>query len=55
VEIIAPGTFKLYTRQEQLVRKNLLAFALQENLNIIALQSEQQSLEEVFRKLTIGS
>lgn len=55
VEMTAPGTFKLYTRQEQLVRKYLLAFALQENLNIIALQSEQQSLEEVFRKLTIGS
>jgi ABC-2 type transport system ATP-binding protein len=55
VEMTAPGTFKLYTRQEQLVRKHLLAFALQENLNIIALQSEQQSLEEVFRKLTIGS
>ncbi|WP_298411441.1 ATP-binding cassette domain-containing protein [Hydrotalea sp.] len=55
VEMLAPGHFKLFTQQEQLVRKNLLAFALQENLNIISLQSEQQSLEEVFRRLTVGS
>jgi ABC-2 type transport system ATP-binding protein len=55
VECVAPGHFKLYTREEQLVRKHLLALALQENLNIISLQSEQQTLEEVFRRLTLGS
>ncbi|NIM35943.1 MAG: ATP-binding cassette domain-containing protein [Hydrotalea flava] len=55
VEMITPGNFKLHTKQEQLVRKNLLAFALQENLNILSLQTEQKSLEEVFRQLTLGS
>lgn len=53
--MITPGNFKLHTKQEQLVRKNLLAFALQENLNILSLQTEQKSLEEVFRQLTLGS
>ncbi|WP_288095631.1 ATP-binding cassette domain-containing protein [Hydrotalea sp.] len=55
VEMITLGNFKLHTKQEQLVRKNLLAFALQENLNILSLQTEQKSLEEVFRQLTLGS
>jgi ABC-2 type transport system ATP-binding protein len=35
-----------------MVRKQLLEMALQHNLNIVSLQSENQSLEEVFRSLT---
>lgn len=34
------------------VKKQLLELALQNNLNIVSLQSESQSLEEVFRSLT---
>jgi ABC-2 type transport system ATP-binding protein len=34
------------------VKKQLLELALQNNLNIVSLQSESQSLEEVFRDLT---
>jgi ABC-2 type transport system ATP-binding protein len=38
--------------QPELIRKNLLRFALQNNLNIVSLQSDSSSLEEVFRALT---
>jgi len=34
------------------VRKQILEISLQNNLNIVSLQSENQSLEEVFRSLT---
>ena len=36
------------------VKKQLLELALQNNLNIVSLQSESQSLEDVFRNLTNG-
>jgi ABC-2 type transport system ATP-binding protein len=35
-----------------MVRKQLLELSLQHNLNIVSLQSESKSLEEVFRLLT---
>jgi ABC-2 type transport system ATP-binding protein len=38
-----------------LVKKQLLELALQNNLNIVSLQNESQSLEDVFRTLTQGS
>ena len=44
--------FKLETANPELVRKQLFEIALQQNLNIISLQSENQSLEDVFKKLT---
>jgi ABC-2 type transport system ATP-binding protein len=42
----------LETDEPELVRKQLLELSLQHNLNIVSLQSENQSLEEVFRTLT---
>src|SRR5215213_8936666 len=45
-------TWALETEQPELVRKQLLELSLQHNLNIVSLQSENQSLEEVFRSLT---
>lgn len=40
------------TENPETVRKGLLGLALEQNLNIVSLQSENQSLEEVFRSLT---
>jgi ABC-2 type transport system ATP-binding protein len=44
--------WNIETTKPDLVRKQLLELALQHDLNIISLQSENQSLEEVFRTLT---
>ena len=44
--------FKLKTLHPENVKKNLLTIALQNNLDILSLQSESKSLEEVFRNLT---
>lgn len=40
------------TDAPELLRKQILELSLQHNLNIVSLQSESQSLEEVFRSLT---
>jgi ABC-2 type transport system ATP-binding protein len=45
----------LETEEPETVRKQLLEMALQHNLNIVSLQNENQSLEEVFRTLTNAS
>ncbi|MBL0272627.1 MAG: gliding motility-associated ABC transporter ATP-binding subunit GldA [Chitinophagaceae bacterium] len=44
--------FKLQTGNPELVRKQLMEIALQQNLNIVSLQSENQSLEHIFKSLT---
>jgi ABC-2 type transport system ATP-binding protein len=44
--------FQLSTNQPETVRKQLLELSLQNNWNIVSLQSESNSLEEVFRNLT---
>lgn len=44
--------FKLKTSNPEAVRKYIMEIALQQNLNIVSLQSESQSLEEVFKSLT---
>ncbi|GAA4302111.1 gliding motility-associated ABC transporter ATP-binding subunit GldA [Compostibacter hankyongensis] len=46
------GRWQLSGPDPEPIRKNLLQFALQNNLNIVSLQSQSSSLEEVFRKLT---
>ncbi|MHB1920694.1 MAG: gliding motility-associated ABC transporter ATP-binding subunit GldA [Chitinophagaceae bacterium] len=52
VESLGTHQWKLITQDAELVRKNLFQFALQNNLNILSLQSNTHSLEEVFRELT---
>jgi ABC-2 type transport system ATP-binding protein len=42
----------LQTNDIELVRKQIFDLVLQHNLNIVSLQSETQSLEDVFRSLT---
>jgi ABC-2 type transport system ATP-binding protein len=49
---LTAGNWKLETENPEYVRRQLLELALQNNLNIVSLQSENQSLEEVFRSLT---
>lgn len=44
--------FKLHTQNPEAVRKQILEIALQQNLNIVSLQSESQSLENIFKTLT---
>ncbi|HTD93675.1 MAG TPA: ATP-binding cassette domain-containing protein [Chitinophagaceae bacterium] len=44
--------FRLQTMQAESVKKQIFALALQHNLNIVSLQSESQSLENIFRTLT---
>ena len=44
--------WELQTAEENNIKKQLLELALQNNWNIVSLQSENQSLEEIFRHLT---
>ena len=44
--------YKLQTNQADGVKKQLLEMSLKNNLNIVSLQSESSSLEEVFKNLT---
>lgn len=55
VQELQVSHFKLQTSNPELVRRQLLQLAVNQNLNIVALQSESHSLEEVFRELTGGS
>ncbi len=51
-EQLQANSFKLHTANPEAVRKQVLEIAVQQNLNIISLQSENHSLEDVFRNLT---
>jgi ABC-2 type transport system ATP-binding protein len=44
--------YKLQTNDPEKVRKQILEIALQQNLNIVSLQSENQRLEDIFKTLT---
>ncbi len=44
--------WSIETDNPELVRKNLLGLTVQHNLNIVSLQTQSESLEEVFRSLT---
>ena len=46
------GSFKLQTSNPEIVRKQIIELSVQHNLNIISLQSEEQSLEDIFRLVT---
>jgi len=51
-EQLQTTNWKLQTPNPESVRKQLMQLSLQHNLNIVSLQSGEQSLEEVFRSLT---
>ena len=44
--------YKLQTAQPESVRKKLMELALKNNLNIVSLQNENHTLEEIFKNLT---
>ena len=46
------NNWQLATYDSDQLRKQILALALQHNLNLVSLQSENQSLEDIFRSLT---
>ncbi len=50
----SPNQWELSTEEPELLRKQILELSLQRNLNIVSLQSETHSLEDVFRSLTGG-
>ncbi len=52
VKELKEGTFQLHTTDPDSVRKQLLELSLKNNLNIVSLQSESNSLEDVFKHLT---
>ena len=52
VEQLSATIYKLQTANPDAVRKQLLELALQQNLNIVSLQSENHSLENIFKALT---
>ncbi|HVT85483.1 MAG TPA: gliding motility-associated ABC transporter ATP-binding subunit GldA [Chitinophagaceae bacterium] len=52
IEELTATHFRITTSDPESVRKQILEIALQNNLNIVSLQSENQSLEEIFRTLT---
>jgi ABC-2 type transport system ATP-binding protein len=52
IEKLQTTNYKLQTDNPEVVRKQLLELSLQHNLNIVSLQSESHSLEDVFRNLT---
>jgi ABC-2 type transport system ATP-binding protein len=45
-------SWELHTDQPDYLRKQLMELSLQRNLNIVSLQSGEQSLEELFREIT---
>lgn len=52
MEQIDDSTYKIETNKPENVRKQLLELSLENNLNIVSLQSESNSLEEIFKTLT---
>jgi len=52
VEQQGQSTYKIETNNPDSVKKQLMELSLQNNWNIVSLQSESNSLEEVFRSLT---
>ena len=51
-EATPDGGWRLTTPDSTALRKQLLELALRDNLNIVSLQSETSTLEDIFRSLT---
>ena len=52
VEEVNTSTFKLFTTSPEDSRRHLIELSLRDNLNIVSLQSNNESLEDIFRNLT---
>ncbi len=54
IDEVNPSHFRLETTNPESVRKHLLSLSVAYNLNIVSLQTEGNSLESIFKKLTKG-
>jgi ABC-2 type transport system ATP-binding protein len=54
IDEISSSNFRLYTANPDLVRKHLFNLSVAYNLNIVSLQTEGNSLESIFKRLTKG-
>jgi len=52
VKQLSTFSFQFSTNNADVVKKQILQLSIDKNLNILSLQSGEQSLEEVFRELT---
>jgi ABC-2 type transport system ATP-binding protein len=52
IEQIDTTSYRIHTANPESIRKQLLELSLKNNLNIVSLQSESNSLEAIFRNLT---
>jgi ABC-2 type transport system ATP-binding protein len=52
MEDLERGTWRIKTNNPEYVRRQLLELSLKNNLNIVSLQSENNSLENIFQRLT---
>lgn len=52
VETIQSSRFNIRCSSAEALKKQILQLSLDKNLNIVSLQSSEQSLEEIFRQLT---
>lgn len=55
IDQVSDSNFRLHTRNPELVRKHLFNLVVAYNLNIVSLQTEGNSLEQVFRSLTTAT
>ncbi len=55
IKQLSTNSFQLSTNNSENVRKQLLELSLKNNLNIVSLQSETNSLEDIFRNLTAAN
>lgn len=53
VQALNTYSFKLFTSNQENSRRHLIELSLRDNMNIVSLQSKNESLEEVFRNLTL--
>jgi ABC-2 type transport system ATP-binding protein len=54
IDEISESNFRLHTANPELVRKHLFNLSVAYNLNIVSLQTEGNSLESIFKRLTQG-
>lgn len=52
---IKDNKWQIEAKPDEDIRSEIFRFAVQNNLSVLAMQREEQSLEDVFRQLTIGS
>jgi ABC-2 type transport system ATP-binding protein len=52
IEQVDTTSYRIHTANPESIRKQLLELSLKNNLNIVSLQSESNSLEAIFRNLT---